>query len=39
MKFRYFEDYKKMRKIDKMLGKLKIIIGNESYIYEMKKEY
>ena len=26
-----------MRKIDKMLGKLKIIIGNESYIYEMKK--
>ena len=37
MKFRYFEDYKKMKKLDKMLGKLSIILGNERYIYEMKK--
>ena len=37
MKFRYFEDYNKMKKLDKMLGKLSIILGNERYIYEMKK--
>ena len=37
MKFRYFEDYKKMKKLNIMLGKLLIIIGNERYIDEMKK--
>ena len=38
MKFRYFEDYKKMKKLNIMLGKLFIIIGNERYIDEMKKK-
>ena len=28
MKFRYFEDYKKMRKIDKMLGKILLLMKN-----------
>ena len=47
MKFRYLEDYEKMRKIDKMLGKIMVLLKNankglggyseEKYIYELKK--
>ena len=47
MKFRYLEDYEKMKKIDKMLGKILILMkkankglvgySEEGYIYELKE--
>ena len=47
MKFRYIEDYEKMKKIDKMLGKILILMKNankglggyseEGYIYKLKE--
>ena len=47
MKFRYLEDYRKMKKIDKMLGKIMILMQNankglcgyskERYIYLLKE--
>ena len=47
MKFRYIEDYEKLKKIDKMLGKILILLQNankglggyseERYIYKLKE--